>query len=385
MPCDRDRVGGGAFESECDVSDVVPRKKKLLVAGGGTGGHLFPGIAVARAFDERGGESVFVGTARGLETRVVPQAGYRLLLVDQVGLKGKGLVGLLKGLLALPRSLFQSWRLLGAERPDVALGVGGYASGPAILVAALRGIPTVLLEPNAVPGLTNRWLGSVARYVLSPYERAADHFSARKLKRIGIPVRAELAQKLAEKSETSRSSGKHVLIFGGSQGARAINDVAMQAVPVLVREHGMTVVHQTGKADVERARAAYAGLGSVTVLEFIDDMAAQYAAADLVVCRAGASTLAELAIVGRPSLLIPLPTAADDHQTKNAESFAQAGAAIMLKQKDLDAAKLCAQIQALMSDPAARTAMSEAARRLGDADAARKIAVICRELAGGVN
>ena len=350
---------------------------KLLVAGGGTGGHLFPGIAVARAFDSRGGESVFVGTARGLETRVVPQAGYRLLLVDQAGLKGKGLLGLVKGLLSLPRSLAQSWKLLRSERPDVALGVGGYASGPAMLMAALRGIPTILLEPNAVPGLTNRWLGWVARYVLSPYDRAAEHFAARKLKRVGIPVRAELAAKLAA---ASTGEGKRLLIFGGSQGARAINDVAIQAVPRLVRDHGLTVVHQTGKNDVERCKQAYVGLDAVTVLEFIDDMAAQYGAADLVVCRAGASTLAELAIVGRPSLLIPLPTAADDHQTKNAESFVSAGAAVMLRQKELDAERLCREVTTLMSDPARRRAMSDAARKLGDVDAAFKIADLCRSL-----
>lgn len=362
------------------MTDVAPRPK-LMVAGGGTGGHLFPGIAVARVFDERGGESFFVGTARGLETRVVPQAGYRLLLVDQVGLKGKGWRGYLRGLWALPRSLFQSWQLIRRERPSVALGVGGYASGPAMLLAALCGVPTVLLEPNAVPGLTNRILGTVARLVVSPYQRAEAHFSPRKLRKLGIPVRRELAEQLASGVQDSRVSaakpGQRVLIFGGSQGAKAINDAAIDAVKKLVQRGSISVVHQAGKTDFARVQAAYDGQPNVVVREFIDDMASEYRQADLVVCRAGASSLAELAIVGRASLLIPLPSAADDHQTKNAESFAEAGAAVMLRQRDLSSQTLYANMSALLDDHHKREAMAKAAQALGDKDAAQRVAELC--------
>jgi UDP-N-acetylglucosamine--N-acetylmuramyl-(pentapeptide) pyrophosphoryl-undecaprenol N-acetylglucosamine transferase len=351
---------------------------KLMIAGGGTGGHLFPGVAVARRWLERApqGEVFFVGTARGLESKVVPAAGFRLLLIDQVGLKNRGIKGLLRALWLLPRSFAQSLAIVRRERPAVALGVGGYAAGPAMLAAWLLRVPSLILEPNAMPGLTNRILGAVVRRVVSPYDRARDHFPARKLLKAGIPVRAELAQALAGvRAEATRS----LLVFGGSQGARAINEAAMVAVPQLVRE-GVKVLHQTGPADFARVSAAYAGL-AVDVREFITDMAAAYAGCDLVVCRSGASTLAELGIVGRASILVPLPTAADDHQTKNAQAFVEAGAAMLLPQKDLTPESFSRDVRALMNDEPRRARMAAAAKHEGDPDAADKLCGVCLELA----
>ncbi len=335
---------------------------KLMIAGGGTGGHLFPGVAVARMWRERapGGDVFFVGTARGLEGKVVPQAGFSLSLIAQVGLKNRGIMGALKALLLLPRSLWQSLAIVRRERPSVALGVGGYAAGPAMVAAWLMRVPSLILEPNAMPGLTNRLLGALVKKIVSPYDRAGEHFPQNKLLRQGIPVRGELAAALAAQKA---HSGRSLLIFGGSQGARALNDAAIGAVPLLAEE-GVSIVHQTGPADFQRVLDAYASLplaarNRVDVREFIDDMAAAYGNCDLVVCRAGASTLAELGIVGRPSILVPLPTAADDHQTKNAQAFVEAGAAQMLKQQDLTSATLLTAVRTLMTEELRRARMGE--------------------------
>lgn len=352
---------------------------KLMIAGGGTGGHLFPGVAVARRWLKRApnAEVFFVGTARGLENKVIPAAGLRLVLIDQVGLKNRGIGGLLKALWMLPRSFMQSIAILRREKPAVALGVGGYAAGPAMAAAWFLRIPALILEPNAMPGLTNRILGALVRRVVSPYDRAREHFPARKLVKAGIPVRAELAQALANVQTHAQRS---LLIFGGSQGARAINEAAMVAVPALVRE-GVKVLHQTGPADFAKVKAAYEGL-DCDVREFITDMASAYGGCDLVVCRSGASTLAELGIVGRASILVPLPTAADDHQTKNAQSFVEAGAAVLLPQKDLTPESLLLQVRALMGDEPRRAAMAAAAKKEGDPDAANRLCGLCLEMAG---
>lgn len=351
---------------------------KLMIAGGGTGGHLFPGIALAGAWRERvaGGEVFFVGTEYGLEKRIVPEAGYRLELIQQRGLKRQGLAQTLKSLLLIPRSLSQSLRIVRRERPAVAIGVGGYAAGPAILAAWLLGVPTLVLEPNAVPGLTNRLLAKVVRKAISPYARARAHFGS-KLVQAGIPVRPAIAAALAKGSDTV--AHKTLLVFGGSQGAKAINDALIAAAPVLVTTHGYRIIHQTGRADFARVKAQYQALGlDVDVREFIDDMAAVYRASSLVVCRAGASSLAELALCGKPSVLIPLPTAADDHQTKNAQAFAEAGAGVLLRQSELSGDALTTQVLALDDDKLA--AMGKAALGLGDANAANALSDLCVSL-----
>lgn len=350
---------------------------KLMIAGGGTGGHLFPGIALAGAWVQRApaGEVFFVGTERGLETKIVPAAGYRLELIDQVGIKRRGLVQTLKGVFMLPMSILQSMRIVRREKPAVAVGVGGYAAGPAILAAWLLRVPTLILEPNAVPGLTNRILAKVARVAISPYERAAAYFG-KKLVKAGIPVRPQIANAFKASTNTKPA----VLIFGGSQGAKAINDAVMLAAPEWAKT--ADVVHQTGPADLERVRKAYEGT-SVVAKDFIQDMAAAYAACDLVVCRAGASSLAELALCGKPAVLIPLPTAADDHQTKNAQAFADAGAGVLMRQSELTPEKLRDAVAALLGDRSRLATMSEAAKKLGDPQAADRLAQMCMELAGG--
>ncbi|MCC6810065.1 MAG: undecaprenyldiphospho-muramoylpentapeptide beta-N-acetylglucosaminyltransferase [Deltaproteobacteria bacterium] len=352
---------------------------KLMIAGGGTGGHLFPGIALAGAWVERApkGEVFFVGTERGLEVKIVPAAGYRLELIDQVGIKRRGLVQTLKGLFMLPKSILQSMRIVRREKPAVAVGVGGYAAGPAILAAWLLRVPTLILEPNAVPGLTNRILAKIARVAISPYERAAAYFG-KKLVKAGIPVRPQIANALKTAAATAQAR-RGVLVFGGSQGAKAINDAVMQAAPRWAQS-GVRVVHQTGPADRARVEAAYAGMG-IDVRDFIHDMAAEYAACDLVVCRAGASSLAELALCGKPAVLIPLPTAADDHQTKNAQAFADAGAGVLLRQSELTPERLDTTVRELLGDVTKLMAMADAAKKLGDPDAASRLADMCINLA----
>jgi UDP-N-acetylglucosamine--N-acetylmuramyl-(pentapeptide) pyrophosphoryl-undecaprenol N-acetylglucosamine transferase len=346
---------------------------KLMIAGGGTGGHLFPGIALAGAWVAQvpNGEAFFVGTERGLEVKIVPAAGYRLELIDQVGIKRRGLLQTLKGVFMLPRSIIQSLRIVRREKPVVAVGVGGYAAGPAILAAWLMRVPTLILEPNAVPGLTNRILAKIARIAISPYDRAAAHFG-KKLVKAGIPVRPQIANAIAANT-LARSGKRCVLVFGGSQGAKAINDAVIAAATQWENFH---VVHQTGPSDFERVKQAHAGR-DVDVKAFIDDMAAAYAACDVVVCRAGASSLAELALCGKPAVMIPLPTAADDHQTKNAQAFADAGAGVLLKQNELSGNKLAGIVADLLSDKTKLQTMSAAAKTLGDPKAAEHLAAMC--------
>ncbi len=346
---------------------------KLMIAGGGTGGHLFPGIALAGAWVAQApnGEAFFVGTERGLEVKIVPAAGYRLELIDQVGIKRRGLTQTLKGVFMLPRSIWQSLRIVRREKPAVAVGVGGYAAGPAILAAWLMRVPTLILEPNAVPGLTNRILAKIARIAISPYDRAAAHFG-KKLVKAGIPVRPQIAKALAANT-TARSGKPSVLVFGGSQGAKAINDAVITAAAKWESFH---VVHQTGPGDFERVKQAHAGR-DVDVKAFIDDMAAEYAACDVVVCRAGASSLAELALCGEPAGMIPLPTAADDHQTKNAQAFADAGAGVLVRQSELTGDTLAAIVSDLLSDKSKLQKMSAAAKTLGDPKAAEHLAAMC--------
>lgn len=350
---------------------------KLIVAGGGTGGHLYPGLAVADEVRRRGGDVLFVGTERGIEATAVPAAGYPLETLQVSGLKRMGLAGTVRGLGRLPRAFWQSRRILQRFAPDCVLGVGGYASGPLVLMAALAGVPTALQEQNSVPGFTNRTLGRVARRVFLGFPEAARAFPDHKCLHTGNPVRSMFLDRAeAASGHATRRGG--LLVVGGSQGARAVNDLMVAALTDLAaRGVRPPVLHQTGKADAERVRAAYvaAGLGDhVEAQPFIDDMASAYAAADLVIGRAGALTLAELAIAGRASILIPLPTAADDHQTRNAQAFAAAGAALVCRQPDATGHGLAQTISELLSDSARLSAMGRASSTLARPDAARQIA-----------
>lgn len=349
--------------------------RTVLVAGGGTGGHLYPGLAVAEALRALAPdvELVFVGTERGIEARVIPPLGYRLHLVDVRPMKRMGLVGTLRGAASVPASVAAMWRILGAERPALVIGVGGYASGPAIVAAGLRRIPAVLLEQNAIPGLTNRLSAPFVRRAYVTFPESARYFGAAKTRAFGNPVR--LAFAATAPPLPPRGS---ILVFGGSQGARALNRVVPDAMKLVAPDR--PVVHQTGRAEEADVRARYEAHGvAADVRPFIDDMAGALADAALVICRAGATTLAELEAMGRPSILVPLPTAADDHQTANASALQRAGASVLLPERELTPEHLAALVRELLADEPRRRRMAEAAHALARPAAARQIAL---DLAG---
>ncbi len=352
------------------------RGLRVIVAGGGTGGHLYPGIAVARELLARQADATvtFAGTARGIEARVIPREGFELDVIRSGGLKGKSLGSAVRGAALIPLGLADAWRIVSRRRPHLVIGVGGYSSGPVVLAAALRRVPTMLLEQNAVPGLTNRILARVVRAAAVTYESSRVFFGDKAFVS-GNPVRAEFVSATGAGRDSEPAGPTRVLVFGGSQGAHAINVAMIAAAPTL-RASGvpLAITHQTGERDVEMVRGGYSGAGLPAEVEpFLFDMARRLRAADIVVCRAGATTLAELMASGRPSVLIPLPTATDDHQRKNAEAMASAGAADVLLQADATGDALAARILRLVADEPARRRMSEAARALARPDAAREI------------
>jgi UDP-N-acetylglucosamine--N-acetylmuramyl-(pentapeptide) pyrophosphoryl-undecaprenol N-acetylglucosamine transferase len=362
-----------------------PRPLRLVIAGGGTGGHLYPGIAVAQAIAATGGEVIFVGTERGLETRLIPKEGFPLELIKVSGLKRMGLAGTLRGLGRLPAAFLAARRILRRLRPDVVMGVGGYASGPLVLVAALTGYPTAVQEQNSVPGFTNRMLGRFVRRVFVAFEEAAPAFARRKVRQTGNPVRRALVERAAAFAGRDATSAKSILILGGSQGSHAVNELASAMVRVLdARGRLPPIVHQTGPDEHERMQVHYAALGyegRVDVRAFIDDMPAALADAQLVVARAGALTLAELAIMRRPAILIPLPTAADDHQTINAFAFQRAGAAFVLPQAEASATRLGDIVDGILQDPARHAAMAEAMGTLARPRATEEVVAELRSIA----
>jgi UDP-N-acetylglucosamine--N-acetylmuramyl-(pentapeptide) pyrophosphoryl-undecaprenol N-acetylglucosamine transferase len=353
-----------------------------LIAGGGTGGHLFPGIALAEEVATRHpkNEVVFVGTARGLEARVVPESGYKLELIRARGLKGKGGWGLMVGIFCVPLAFLESWRILRKYRPDVVVGVGGYASGPAVLAAWLQRVPTAVQEQNAFPGVTNRVLGKIVRMVFIAFEQARPHFPPNKVQLIGNPIRRMLLDNYL------RSRVAHdrftVLVFGGSQGAKGINDRMLEALDHLAGLEGeLHFIHQTGKADLKLVQAGYLRRGfSADVLEFIGDMSGAYARAELVICRAGAATLAELTVCKKASILIPYPSAADNHQEINAQAMVASGAALMFREADITGERLAEQIRALKAHPERLEQMEHQAALLGRPEAAKELADLCVEM-----
>jgi len=357
---------------------------KVLIAGGGTGGHLYPGIALAEEVVTRhhANQVVFVGTERGLEARVVPAAGYKLETIRAQGLKGKGLVGLLKGLFALPMAFVESIRILQRHKPDVVVGVGGYSSGPVVLAAALLGIPTAVQEQNALPGLTNKLLGRVVRVVFTAFEEARPFFPSRKVQLVGNPIRRKLMENFL------RSRMVHdkfsLLVFGGSLGARGINQRMIDALDHLQDlKDQLHIVHQTGKNDLETVRKGYADKGfeaQAQVVEFIEDMSSAYARAELVVCRAGATTLSELTVAKKASILIPFPFATDNHQEVNAQSLVQAGAALMFRESELTGEQLAREIRRLKEEPEKRRQMEKKAGLLGRPEAAKELADVLVDL-----
>lgn len=348
---------------------------KLVIAGGGTGGHLFPGVAIAEELRARepSAEITFVGTKRGIEARVLPDLGWPLELIEVSGLKTVGVLGAIRGLLRLPRAWWQARALLKRLQPDAVIGVGGYASGPVVFAAKLRGIPTAICEQNSIPGLTNKILGRLVRRVFLSFETSRPFFKPAKIVMTGNPVRRDLLARL-QAPTTPHRGALHVLVSGGSLGAVAVNELAANALIELAKDHELEITHQTGEKDRESTAARYREAGvTADCRAFIKDMAATYLAADLVIGRAGATTVAELAIAGKPAVFIPYPFAADDHQTLNAAEMAAKGAALSFKQSDLTAAKLVAAIRPLLDDAAHRTAMGDAMKTLAKPGAAAAV------------
>jgi len=355
---------------------------KVLIAGGGTGGHLFPGIALAEEVVTRhhANDVLFVGTERGLEARAVPRAGFRLETIDATGVKGRGLAGWVGGLLRVPRAIAQSMRILRAWRPDVVVGVGGYASFPVVMAAWIAGIPTAIQEQNALPGLTNRVLGRIVRAVFVAFDEARAFFPEEKVQNVGNPIRKALMENFLR--PRARHERFQLLIFGGSQGAHAINVAAVEAAKRLgdLRDR-IEILHQTGRQDIEETRAGYEAAGvRAEVVEFIDDMSSAYARSDLVICRSGATTLAELTVCKKAAILVPFPHAADNHQEVNARALVEKGAAVMIRQQELSGERLAAEIRALVEDPERRQRMERAAGLLGRPEAAKEIADVCVQL-----
>jgi UDP-N-acetylglucosamine--N-acetylmuramyl-(pentapeptide) pyrophosphoryl-undecaprenol N-acetylglucosamine transferase len=352
---------------------------RVVIAGGGTGGHLYPGIAVARELLVRRPDAQisFAGTAKGIESRVIPREGFALDLIRSGGLKGKAIADRAHGAMLLPLSLADAWSVVSARQPDLVIGVGGYSSGPVVLMAALRGTATMLLEQNAVPGLTNRLLARVVKAAAVTFDSTQAFFGSKAFVS-GNPVRPEFLAAAGPQQESAlddQATVTQVLVFGGSQGAHAINMAMVEAAARLATggPH-LRVTHQTGERDVDVVRAAYRQAGLQADVEpFLYDMGRQLGAADLIVCRAGATTLAELTAAGKPAILIPLPTATDDHQRKNADALAASGAADVLLQSELNGASLADRILGLAADRARRRQIAVAARALARPDAANVI------------
>lgn len=359
---------------------------RVIIAGGGTGGHLYPGIAVARELLARRPEATvtFAGTKLGIEARVVPREGFELDTIRSRGLKGKSIADRFSGAALIPLGMADASAIVSRRRPHLVIGVGGYSSGPVVLAAALRGVPTMLLEQNAVPGLTNRLLGRVVRAAAVTYESTTAFFGAKAFVS-GNPVRAEFVHSAesAGRAAASRDQ-RRLLVFGGSQGAHAINQLMVDAAPVLARTvPALHVTHQTGERDLSVVRQAYADVGlSAEVEPFLYDMGARLGDADLVVCRSGATTLAELTAAGKASVLIPLPTATDDHQRKNADVLGAAGAAQVMLQSGTTGQLLAERIAGLFENDDVRRRMSIAARALAKPHAASEIVDRALALAG---
>jgi UDP-N-acetylglucosamine--N-acetylmuramyl-(pentapeptide) pyrophosphoryl-undecaprenol N-acetylglucosamine transferase len=353
---------------------------RLIIAGGGTGGHLFPGIAVAEEFLRRdpGNQVLFVGSSQGIEARTIPRLGYQLELISAAGIKGKGGLAKLKGAARLLYGYAQSRKILQDYRPDLVMGVGGYASLPVVLAARGLLVPRFVHEQNALPGMSNKLLARVADRVFISLEEAAKYFPPHKTMLTGNPLRQQILEQLESHSEQGAGHDQsfNLFVFGGSQGAHALNVALPKALAQLDDAHRqrLSVTHQTGEKDFEPVSAAYRAAGvAAEVRPFIDDMASQYHRADLIVCRAGATTIAEITALGKACLFIPFPHATDDHQRKNAEALLKKGACEMLLEREMGGNGLATAITRLMDDPRELQRIGSNAAGLGRKDAARVI------------
>jgi len=357
--------------------------KTIVFAAGGTGGHLYPAVALAREFFRQDPDTrmLFVGTERGIESKVLAHEGYELAMISAQPVMGRGFLKAAGALLSLPRGLRQSLALLRERRAAFVLGVGGYTSPPVLLAAKLLGLPRAILEPNAYPGMANKALGPVADLVFVAFREAAGHFPAAKVRVTGMPVRRGFEEP-SEEDTADTVTRRTLLVFGGSQGARAINDAMIAALPQWAAMRGeVVIVHQTGEADHVRVRAAYQAAGvQAEVVPFLFEMPKTLRSADLVVSRAGAMTLAELTVCGKPAILIPLPHAIYQHQAHNARVLADAGGAVVLPQQELTGGRLAQEVSGLLRNPGRLRAMAERSRGMGRPDATQTIVGECLAL-----
>lgn len=358
---------------------------RVMVAGGGTGGHLYPGIAVARRFQARcpGTEVRFLGGAGGLEERLVPREGFPLHTVMVKALKGRSRLAQVGALAVLGRGTLQALAILRRVRPHLVIGTGGYVMGPAVLAATLLRLPRVILEQNLLPGIAVRTLAHFSQAIFTSFPETSAYLPKARVEYTGTPVRQDICE-IEATGATDHDGRLHVLIFGGSQGARRMNRAVVEALPFLARHHDcLRIVHQTGTTDFEEVSQAYrqTTLGA-EVAPFLDDMADRYRWAHLVICRAGASTLAELTACGKPAILIPYPYAAADHQRLNALALQQQGAAQVIREAELTGARLYEAIHMLLKQPEQLHRQTEYSRRLGKPQAADTIVTSCLQLLG---
>ncbi len=352
------------------MNEAISIPKVLLIAGGGTGGHVFPGIAVAEEWQKNGGRVVFVGTPEGQENIHVPKAGFLLERIIVGKIKGNALSVRLKTLLGLPYALWCSIKLINKYKPDVILGIGGYASGPMGLASFLKRVPLSVMDQNAIPGMTNRILGRVAKKIYLTFETAQRFFDAKKCVMTGNPLRSQMEFMTYPESMTPL----HIFAFGGSQGAMNLNTHMMNAFKILSKSYAVQLVHQTGEQDFKRVSEFYEQNGlNVTVKPFFDNMPELYKKAHLLICRSGAGSVAESALVGRPAIYIPLPTSADDHQTHNALEFVQKKAGLLFKQNEQSSEELARIVQNLIENPQELLDMAQEAHRLAKPYAKRDI------------
>ncbi len=360
------------------MSGNSSENKRLLVMAGGTGGHVFPALAVAKLLSGRGWDVLWLGTRERMEARVVPRHGFNIEFIDIQGVRGNGLIRKFMAPLKILRSVIQAKAVINRFRPDVVLGMGGFASGPGGVAAKLAGIPLILHEQNAIPGMTNKLLSRIATRVLCAFEGTfAAPVSAEV---VGNPIRRELIENYEQALD---DSALKVLVVGGSLGAKVFNDLLPDVVADLSARQAVTVWHQAGRGNLDAVKQAYAGQNQqsmVQVAEFIDDMQAAYRWADVVLCRSGALTVSELAAMGKPSILVPYPHAVDDHQTLNARVLVDAGAALLLPQPVATAQRLAEKLTLLAQDRQALSRMGRQAKQVAVLDAAEKVARVCQDV-----
>lgn len=363
---------------------VVRPAKTVLFAGGGTGGHLFPGIALAEEFKRHDPEVkiIFAGTRRGLEARVIPEIGYPLVFLKVQGLVGVKGIKRIKALFNFPKAVIQALILLVRYRPTLVVGLGGYASAPVLLAAIVAGLPWVLQEQNAYPGLVNRLLAPFSGAVFIAFDKAREQLKSKKVFDYGNPLRAHLLPQEVVAKNNSDTAGFNILVVGGSQGARILNQVVPQVIASLSGKYPeLRVVHQCGKQGFTEVSQAYAEIEcQAEVKEFIDDIGARYQTANLVICRAGALTLAELAELGKAAILVPFPYAAHDHQLFNARAFAEKGAALIQIESELTVAGLKDEVECLITNPETLKVMGQAAKELARPQARVEIVEQCFKL-----